>query len=580
MSWTLEYGELLAPVSHFGISNIRRTRRNLLTDRVTFSVAGNSLLATPTFAANSSLKIFRDGSKWFDGIVTQIPLHCSPKYEFYEYEISGVWWYLENIVYQQAWKESTDYDDPSPALSNVYKSRIILGQNVDGTLVTIGEQISDVLGYGIACGANLQIGDVDISVNIPLDECKDLSCADVIRRLLRWVPDTVCYIDYGESIPRISFRRRSQMPSISLNIMCNVSEFSLQPRHDLQVPAVVLKFETTNSVNGKSWKELISQKYPTTCTGSELKALVLTINLEGSKASCVVQDIVTTPIDISSASWWQAHVPGIASLHPANVSIGDASRTSSLPNELISGTVAPWMDKAAETDVIRCKISYSDGNEAVIDREVAVRIVATDASSGIYRKLTSLATGESMPVGLAEQIYNAVNPLQYDGSLAIVAQEVDADYFGKVLNLSGGQSAWTAMNAVVQEVIEYLDAGKTVIRFGPAKHLGASDLAELTRSGRLLFESKNYNERTTAEVSGNGIVEQGTHGRVDNTSFGTGKYRMIKFTDPSNSAKTVQIDTADVVLGEAIVKFRTEDVCDSGVLKKRYSLASEPYSIQ
>jgi hypothetical protein len=103
-------------------------------------------------------------------------------------------------------------------------------------------------------------------------------------------------------------------------------------------------------------------------------------------------------------------------------------------------------------------------------------------------------------------------------------------------------------------------------------------LAELTRSGRLLFESRNYGERTTAEASGNGVVEQGIYARVDNTSFGPGKYKMIKFVDPSNENRSIQIDTSDIEVATATVKLREEDVCESGVLKKRFSLASEPYS--
>jgi hypothetical protein len=63
------------------------------------------------------------------------------------------------------------------------------------------------------------------------------------------------------------------------------------------------------------------------------------------------------------------------------------------------------------------------------------------------------------------------------------------------------------MYAVVQEVVEYLDSGKILIKFGPIQHLGAADLAELTSSGRLLFESKNYSERLTAEVSGNVTID-------------------------------------------------------------------------
>ena len=255
------------------------------------------------------------------------------------------------------------------------------------------------------------------------------------------------------------------------------------------------------------------------------------------------------------------------------------SRTSNLPNELISGSIASWMDKSVEHDVVRCKISYFDENEHVVGREIAVRLVATNASTCTFKKLMSLTTAESVPQNLAKQIYDSVNPLQYEGKFVTISSEISYDFFGKLINFSNGQSAWESMDAVVQEVVEKIDVGKIFVKFGPSKHLGAADLAELTRSGRLLYESSNSTERITAEASGNGVVEQGIYNRVDNTSFGTGKYKMINFSDPSSSGKTVRIDTGDVVAtGSATIKFREEYVCDSGVLKKRYSLASEPYS--
>jgi hypothetical protein len=418
---------------------------------------------------------------------------------------------------------------------------------------------------------------MDIGVSIPLDECKDLSCADAIRRLLRWVPDVVSTVDYALDIAAISFLRRSQMKSTSISLESGIGELFLRPRYDLQVPAVVLKFETTNSANGKTWKELVVQRYPDGCSGTELKALVLTINLEGSKSNYLIQSIETEPIDTASVSWWKAHVPLLSGIESSTISIANASRGSALPNELMSGTIANWMDREAETDVIRCQISYDGEDEAISGRTAAVRIVATDATSGVYKKLLSLTTAEIVPQNLAEQIYAAVNPLHYDGTVTIVGEEISQNFIGKLLNICGGQPAWEAMNAVVQEVSEQLDSGYTVVKFGPAKHLGAADLAELTRSGRLLFTSTNSSERSTAEASGNGVVEQGIFSRVDNTSFGSGSYRMMKFSDPENPAVVVRIDTADVPMDAATAKFREEDVCDSGVLKKRYSLATEPF---
>ena len=579
MPWEIEYDGSRSAIDEYGITDLVRVRKNLLTDKATFKIPKSSLFAEPTFDPNSRIKIFHDNVKWFEGIVTQVPLYCSGIEEEYEYEVSGPWWYLENIIYQQAWNEPIDAELQDPVLHSVYKSRVIIGQNINGESLTVGDQIRDVLAYAISCGAVLSIGSIDIPVNIPFDECRNLSCADIVRRLLRWVPDTVCCFDYSKNIPAVSFKRRNQLSKVELDLLDNVSEFSIRPMFDLQVPAVILCFETTNSCNGKTWKESVVQKYPTTATGFEISALILTINLEGSKSNYIVQEISTEEILPYSVDWWKAHVPGLSALPTSSISISNVSRTSNLPNELISGSIASWMDKSVEHDVVRCKISYFDENEHVVGREIAVRLVATNASTCTFKKLMSLTTAESVPQNLAKQIYDSVNPLQYDGKFVTISSEVSYDFFGKLINFSNGQSAWESMDAVVQEVVEKVDVGKIFVKFGPSKHLGAADLAELTRSGRLLYESSNSTERITAEASGNGVVEQGIYSRVDNTSFGTGKYKMINFSDPSSSGKTVRIDTGDVVAtGSATIKFREEYVCDSGVLKKRYSLASEPYS--
>ena len=577
MAWTLSYNGVVADIADYNITNVRRIRKNLLTDKVTFDIPKKSLLEPSTFEQNSIITIFHNNIKWFEGIVTQIPLYCSHDQETDKYELSGAWWYLENLIYQQAWKQPVDPTDTSTDLYDVYKSRVILGQDISGKAITIGDQISDVIRYANSCGARISAGNISLPVNIPLDECKDLSCAEVIRRLLRWIPDTVAIIDYYTDIPVINFQRRQQLENITIDLQQQISSLTIQPRYDLQVSSVILTFETTNTTNGKSWKEAIVQKWPTNASGKELKSLILTINLEGTKSTYVIQDIETNPILLTSIEWWKSHVPSISKIDDHNITINNISRTNDLPNELISGNIATWMDKTTATDIIRCKISYKDDNQAVIDREVAVRITATDAQTGTYKKLLSLTTAETIPNDLAEQIYHSVNMLQYDGQFTTIAKEATQDFFGKTINIINGKQEWETMYAIVQEVIEYLDDGKTMVKLGPSKHLGAADLAELTRSGRLLYSTRNASERTTAEATGNGTVEQGKYGRIDNTSFGTGRYKMIKFSDPEYSNKTVQIDTSDVNITSATVKFREEDVCESGVLKKRYTLASEPF---
>ena len=60
-----------------------------------------------------------------------------------------------------------------------------------------------------------------------------------------------------------------------------VSGLDLTPRHDLQAPAVVLKFEQTNDIDNDTFTSLIVQAAPSTATGDELGALVMTLDLAG-----------------------------------------------------------------------------------------------------------------------------------------------------------------------------------------------------------------------------------------------------------------------------------------------------------
>jgi hypothetical protein len=132
------------------------------------------------------------------------------------------------------------------------------------------------------------------------------------------------------------------------------------------------------------------------------------------------------------------------------------------------------------------------------------------------------------------------------------------------------------MNAVVQAVEESVDTGESYIILGPAKHLGPDDLSELTKSNRHRFSSHNFHSRSTAEASGNAYVEQGKHSRVENTSYGPGKLSRLTFCDQINSGRKIFIDTNALAV-DATVQLRQEDVSDSGTLKKRYALASEPF---
>lgn len=580
MDWSLLYKGEQRSLADWGISALKRQLRNQAADRVTFAVKSKGILDEPVFDANEYIKIYHGASIWFQGVVTMTPVYGSMDAEFHNYTLSGTWWFLENLIYQQVWKEPVDPDDPSSSLKNITKSHLILGQNSDGDAITIGDQIDEIVSYAIgACAVPILLDDqLDLPVNIPFDECKDLSCAEAIKKLLRWIPDAICYFDYSTDTPTLYIKTRSQLESVTFNILSqtDIAEFSIQPRYDLQVSSVVLKFEKTHSTDGKSWKTVQVQRCPISATGTELKSLVMAIELEGVQATYVKQYMKTEPIQIDSVAWWKAHLPGLQQVPTDSISISDQSRSSLLPNEIIQGNVADWMNRTVEQDVITAKISYQTTDESVYNRAVAVKLNATNATTYTYKRLTSLVTEEDVPLDLAEQVYNSVSVLQFDGFIRFSEKELSLAFMGKKLNLSGGQSVWNTMDAVVQEVNEDLDAGETRVVFGPARHLGADDLSELTRTNRTRFSSRNFGIRSTAEAEGSGFVEQGKFSRIENSSYGPGKYKKITFQDPEDSGKSMVLDVSTLPT-DLLVKLREEDVSDSGVFKKRYSVASEPF---
>ncbi|MDR1591071.1 MAG: hypothetical protein LBR92_03705 [Puniceicoccales bacterium] len=576
MTWKLKYEGEEKTLAQWGISDVTRRLGNQSVDTVTFKIPGNTIDTPLQFLARKIIQIFQDEQLWFTGIVTKTPIYGSAVEEFHRYTLSGSWWYLDSLIYQQVWKEPVNPNADDSTLSNVQKSHLILGQDSDGNAITIGEQLDDVINYvNAAVGETVIVfaEDIDLPIYIPFDECKDLSCAEVIRRLLRWVPDTITFFDYTQAIPVLYILRRSQLATLSLNVG-DLNEFHFVPRYDLQIQAVVLKFEKTHKGGGKSWKTIEVQRYPTNATGMDLGSLVMTIELEGTQSTHIKQDVETALIQTTSETWWQNHLPGLGSV--SNFTVQDPVREGTLPNELVSGSIAAWMDCSVEEDIVTAKISYETEDEIVHNRAVAVKINTTNAQSKTYRSLISYTGEETVPENLAENIYQSVSPLQYEGKIRLTNGEISGTFLGKIINITDGREEWEAMNAVVQTVEEYLDRGETTIVLGPAKHLGPDDLSELTKSNRYRFSSRNFHSRSTAEAGGNSYVEQGKYGRVENTSYGPGKMGRLSFSDPINTERKISIDIGELDV-DATVCLRQEDVSDSGVLKKRYTLASEPF---
>lgn len=581
MDWKLEYKGKCLALADWDITRLKRTRCNMGVDFVELGQGMLDIGIGPSFEAEEVIKIWRGDVLYFQGIVTQTPQHGNANSPSNGYQVSGPWWYLENLVYQQRWRQVKDTGNVQGGIHEVDSGRIILGQDTDGKAIASGRQIRDVLEYVIAQGAPMQIGSVPEGCILPSDECKDLSCAEVVHRLLSWTPDAVVWFDYTQSPPALHLARRSGLKRRTHGIDAETSsQLSIQARKDLQVPSVVLKYESAHSVDGESWTTTSIDAYPQNANGREFKSLVLTIPLDGEHSSCIEQDVDVEPVQIHNVRWWQEHLPALRGIETSKITIHDAARSSGLPNELIHGSVAGWMDVKVEEDRIAAKISYESDTESVHEKEVALIIYSTDAKSDTYRRELSWRESEPVPEGLAKAIYEAAQPLHYEGSLLIQNEECEAaDWMGCMLNIEGGQEDWAKMDAIVQSLVDDVTTGQTRVRFGPPRHLGPYDLVQLLRANRNRTPASSSGTRRTGRSNKGLVIQQGRHSRFSSGDLAPGAVTKMLIKHKKSDKRAILMD-ASKLQRDGVVEPQEEYVCENGVLKKRYVLASKPFSEQ
>ena len=535
-NWTIiDAGGTEKSVADWGLGAVTRERVNQMPDLVTFRAENVPSDADPVFAYGSTIRLLREGVPWFYGRVVQVPGRASGKLEEQLYRVAGPWWYLESLVFQQTWQVT---DGTDVTLTPTNKSRLVLSQAPDGTKFATGAAIAEVLAYATARGVPITVGTITPNVTVPYAEALDRSCAEVIRNFLRWTPDAMAAFDYTTTpYPTLSIRLRADAPVISLPAYgAPVSALELTPRHDLQVPAVVLKFEQTNDIDGDTFTSLIVQSAPPTATGDEFGALVMTFDLSGARATYHHQPVVTTPIptseDSSAITWWQTKFAWLNDFDAGDLSIVSGTQSVAIdnpaafpdltvdevPNELLHGSVSAWMNLNAAPLMVKATIEFSgtatDESGEVFDannqRVVYTRVMGTNAETGTYSRLTSETEAEPVPEGMAAAIYAATSMLQYDGVLELTEQECSgAAVPGQLLNITGGRADWAGMQAQVQRVEENLDLGQTKIVVGPAKHLGQTQITAWLRANRERRVSFRLSERTSGSGSGNAAKVQG-----------------------------------------------------------------------
>jgi len=591
--WTIEvFGGDKKTAGEWNIRNLSLTLRSQAADELKFTMPVQQWETAMVFPYETKLTLRKQITNldtlavtetvYFVGWVEQHPQEQGAGAEAHHYTVRGPWRWLERLEYMQKWYQAVDPSNPASSLVGGYLSHVILNQGVNGVFLNTQEQLEDVIDfYTYAAGQQtvpvspeLQKANDYPGVEIPKDEHEDIMCAEVIKKQLRWMPDAVTWFDYTTSPPTLHIKRR---PDLTAKEFKNgdgttggdiIMQGHLNPRHDLQVPGVLLKYQQTNQVNGNSWQTTTPDAYPANTNEVGFGVLVMTIPLQGFSVQYTEAQVTTRTMAFSGLGYgYLLEKLGLANTGEVDVaSFGavvdkviypDGSEYDyntgvgvppALFNDIVEGSLTPgWWNKTnapiagVQVDLQSYtlkgtaaykKVTANGVETAFLRQPFNLRVNATNAYTGTWQKLDSFQAGDPIPTGLAEAYYNALNELQYDGSFRLAAQEIDNTVIGmgNVVNVTNGDAAWATMRSLVQQVTFNIDAGTTQVNIGVAKHLGVGDLIQLLMVNRTRERWTAPGTQSSGQVSGSKVTNP-THGPgqdTDKAHEGVGKMTMRK----------------------------------------------------
>ncbi len=561
MPWSLTLNGTAKTFAEWKVNTVQLHRSNLQADILTFinprrrfdddelcGFGDEAILTDP------------DGVVWFKG-TRQIVDREATTSQHQIYQFIGPWRFLAENVFQQLWGGS------------LYTSHLILNSH-------IGHIIKTVLDRAIAQGADLQYVQADLDALTALPVANEITgqlMETVILNALQFAPDVQSRFDYSTTPPTLRFQKRDALAAVSLRLadyddssMPAVLVQSLRSRPDLQVPSVKINYETIVTTDGVQTMVPGVEIWPVGATGLEDGAFTDTVILQGRTTTNIFGEIECQTIDPTNLEWLKQHIhtlrdPRVTVLaYPTTLAAierldedGNAIPVGDrLPRELIFGTIAAWMRHDNDDPVLyqretfRVKISYQsiDDADAGAADQVTVdvkddvlftfELVTTDAPDGVtaYSAIQDIDFGDPPISGLARYLYEALNPLQYDGSLVLQERECSgAVNLGHVLNLYGSRAEYQAMRALIQRITYNIDSGTTNAIFGPPAHLTLGALLALFERFRTSRRWTNPDTQETGEVGGDdsGDLRLGKATANTNTIPGGGLTKLLTLKDPA-----------------------------------------------
>lgn len=519
-----KFADTLKSLSEWGIISADIARKNGLCDSVNIVFSDDSPLVE--ISIDDKIEIFDNDIRKFAGSICELPKEISGRSRRCRAVAKNAWADLEGIIYQQLWTTSKkDESGDSVVLSDVMRSKVVLGQDSEGNKLKVGGQIRDILEYAKQLGAQFEIGDIDADGDMLLDERTDLTCAEAILCSLRWLPNSQVYFDYStEGLPTINVAQRKNLEIAEISEQNgDMLNLQIKARPDLKVNGVLIKYEHENTSGDLTWNSVEEDAYPESAKSGGKNVLVMSVDLVGFKEKVKIYHIECESILPDSTQWWRDHIP---TLNGDFLILSTERNHPTLPRELVSGQIPEFISAKTEDDIVTAKVLMVDANGNKNEQNLSVSLTATTATTGDYPLYTTTQFKEPMPEGMAKAIYDATSDLHYQGT-AIFAGLNAQNFIGKKISLKLSDNS--VINSPVVSITEYLSKGLTKLEFGPPSHLYSDEMIDLFRINRNRLVPETYGPLS----AGNSSEErEKTSLPESNTTQGNPAYSRIMLKVP------------------------------------------------
>lgn len=402
--------------------------------------------------------------------------------------VEGPMWWLKNTPLTSLKRDSTGTE--SERVSFVFPTQ------------TVAASIKALIERAKALGCPIEMGECSTTYTIPRVTLDDTDCLSALATLMSWVPDAVAWIDYSGPLPKIHIQRRGPATALSISAASsNIEQIDIEPRLDLKVDRVELKYVERDTTTGKpKWA---GQSHG---TNAAAKRQIVTVSGPEIVDFLPKDDFDSVTLKTRAISINLGNAPDFDSTIKALYDEGKylrwgTSGTYTIPNafEVVEGEETDWLRKdhgvLFEDRAISVWINASraaDGNYGDAGTELLqmgrMRLSTLDNGTRIISVLvetTLRALNKAFPTkttlyrkwdydflmppsGLAENLRNAQNWTPWEGRIVRVFDEVSAasNILGRPLNLTDTVSAAATMKAPLKGLQYEIQRGRVTYELG------------------------------------------------------------------------------------------------------------------